>query len=376
MFHLKDYLKLPNGVSDVYLALTLYGVGMSLIGIFVPIYLIETGYSISMALFYILISKLVFVLLTKTVVRLDNLFGLQGTSLIRLPFFIASFVGLIFIESASWIFYFSAITAGVSLAFFWIPIQTFFLHNSHLKSEGKEVGKMLSIPTFFKILSPAVGGYISAIFGFNTLFVIGLLIVSLSTAPLFLTKTQKTKYVNVTFKDIKKVLGFKMFFMTLADGFVYVSAGILFPLFIYLNLVSVESVGLIMSLGSVFFAVASFVIGSKLKDSNISRFYFFGAIVFALTLFVRPFLSSFIEFAIIIVFGALTAALYESSYITSFYSSAKKNLDPDAFFIAREYMLNLSRSLLLILLLFVPFEWGFFIAAIFLVLAAFLIKKT
>ena len=375
MFHPKEFLKLPSGVSDLYLALTLYGVGMSLIGIFVPIYLIEMGYSISMALFYVLITKLVFVFLTKLVFKLDSMFGLQGTSLIRLPFFIVSFVGLIFVESASWVFYFSAITGGVALAFFWIPVQTFFLHKSHLKTEGKEVGRMLSIPTFFRILSPAIGGYISAIYGFNVLFVIGLLIVSLSTAPLFLTKTQKTRYSEVTFKDIKKVLGLKMFFMTLADGFVFVSAGILFPLLIYFSLNSLESVGLIISLGSIFFAIASFIIGSKIKDSNISNYYFLGAFVFALTLIARPFLSSFLEFAIIIIFGALTAALYESSYVTSFYSSAKKNIDPDAFFMAREYVLNLSRALLLLILMFIPFKWGFFIAAITLIVAALMIKK-
>ena len=117
-----------------------------------------------------------------------------------------------------------------------------------------------------------------------------------------------------------------------------------------------------------------FFIGSKLKDSNLKNVYFFGAFIFALTLIVRPFLSSALEFYIIIIFGALTAALYESSYLTNFYSSAKNSVDPNAFLVAREWVLNGSRSLLLLLLLFIPWKIGFFIAAATLFLASFLIK--
>ncbi len=373
--HLREYLRLPSGVSEVYVALSLYGVGMSLIGIFIPIYLLTIGFSIKWALFYVLITKLIFSMLVPLVYKLDAKYGLQGTSLIRLPFFIISFVSLIFIPQAEWLFFVAAISGGFALAFFWVPIHSFFTRNSDLKKEGSEVGKMLSIPTFFKILSPAVGGYISAIYGFNILFVIGLLLVCLSTAPLFLTPTQKTRHKKIDYKKLSNVLGSKFFFMTIADGFIYVAAAILFPLLIYVTLTSVETVGFIASLGGIFFAATSFVVGRKLDRSDLKKFYFVGAIIFSLTLAVRPFLTTVIGFSIVIIFGALSAAIYESAYVTRFYSSAKKSMDPDMFVVAREIVLNISRAILLAILLILPWKGGFFIAAITLFIAALLLKK-
>lgn len=372
--HVREYLKLPTGVADIYLALSLYGVGMSLIGIFIPIYLITIGYSINWALFYVLITKIIFTISIPLVYNLDSKYGLQGTSLIRLPFFIISFVSLIFISSYPSLFFLAAITGGLGLSFFWLPIHTFFTKHSHLKKQGSEVGKMLSIPTFFKILSPALGGYISALYGFNVLFTIGLLIVSISTAPLFLTKKQKSHKSKIKYKELTKMLGPKFLLMTIADGFIYVVAAILFPLLVYVTLFSLETVGVISSIGAIFFALTSFFIGKKLIKSNLMKVYSLGAIAFALTLIPRPFISTTLGFSIIIILGGLAAAFYESAYVTNFYSNAKKSKDPDMFVVAREIILNISRSLVLILVILIPWKMGFFLAAIMLLTAALFTK--
>lgn len=366
--HIKELLKIPSSLNSAYIALTLYGIGMSLVGIFIPIYLMEQGFTLNQALIHILITKIITLLLSPIVYKTDQKIGLQGTSLIRIPFFLTSFITLININPIN--YYVSAITAGFALAFFWIPIQTFFLHQTHKKKEGSEVGKFLSIPTFFKILSPAIGGIIIATIGFNSLFFIGLIIITLSTLPLFLTNIDKPKLSKLNLKNPKKTLGKQFFELSIADGFVYVAAIVLFPILLYEILQSFESIGYISSLGSFFFAISSLIIGKALDNKTKNHYYKTGAIIFSITLMLRPLITTELGFFLIIMIGAISASLYETSYITQFFKNAKQSNNPENYIILREMIANATRATVLFVLLFIPYKIGFLLAGLMLIIIA------
>ncbi len=370
-----QWLSRQNSIVEVYIALTLYGIGLSLVGIFIPIYLISLGFSLQEALLYILINKVVLLFAIPFTSWLQGNIGLQATTLIRIPFFLTSFIGLLLLPSHPWLFWVSAVAGGLALILFWLPIQLFFFHSTEHAKRGSQVGLYFSIPALFKASAPAIGGFIAVSFGFDVLLLIGLFIVVLSTVPLFLSSTKKIAS-SFRLQDLFRERDHSFVAMTVSDGFEYVASAILFPLLIFFVLESVDSVGLIKSLGMVVFGVASFFVGKQLDGTSRKRTYAISAFLFACSLFLRPFLSTPLEFSLVIILGGLAFACYKPSYETIILSKAHHRDDSDTFLVAREVLLNFSRSVLLAIVIIVPFVWGFFLAGIALLISSFVVYRT
>ncbi|MFT4311478.1 MAG: MFS transporter [Candidatus Woesearchaeota archaeon] len=372
--HLLQWLFKHKKLSEVYIALTLYSIGISLTGIFIPIYLIELGFSLKQALLYVFISNLALFVSIPFVSYLTSRIGLQNTTLIRIPFFILSYLGLVLIPTMPVFYWISSVSSGIALVLFSLPVQMFFLHSSSLKEQGSEVGLFFSVPTLFRVATPAIGGLIAVSLGFNVLILIGMAIIVLSTAPLFFSSRERISY-SFNFRDVFSRKDSSFVAMTVSNGFEYVTTVILFPLLIFLTLNSTESVGFIKSLGKLVFATGAFFVGRYLDRGNIKLIYVISASVFAISLFVRPFLSTALEFSLVMMLGSAASAWYNTTYETVAFSSAHKHKKSDSFLIFKEMLLYFSATVLLGIVLIVPYTYGFFITSIALVISAFIVYK-
>ena len=375
------YSWLPrHHITEVYITQVLYGIAVGLIAVFVPIYLLDLGYALPQALMFIIISKVFAVITSPVAAWLTYRIGFKHTILIRIPFFLASYLTLYALSYSSLHYFVPAAITGVSVTLYWIPVHMIFKHYSHAESRGKEVSKFESFPQMFRIAAPALGGIIAASLGFPVLILIALGLVCISTVPLFVSEDIKSTR-EFKWMDLFDLGAHRFIFATMADGFANMAALVLFPILIYTTLESTETLGYITSLGSIIYALSTLNIGRIIDKGERREWLRLGAILFGMTIIIRPFFSTAAGFAGVIILGALANSIYRTCLNTTMYEAANRLGDKgDEFIVVREIFLNLGRmSALFIAIIFTawsPDGWkiGFFFGALALALMAGLLK--
>lgn len=290
-FHVMDYLK--NERFELFVAHLLNGLGASLVSIFIPIYLLVLGFSVSDVCVFYGIRFLTLGLFFLVVIQLGKWIGLKHVMLVRVPLAMLYFY-LLSSFDGSYYYGLIALIGGIEGACYWLPIHGLFARYSG-KEVGKSSGILIAIPKIASIIAPLVGGFVAAFLGFNLLFYVAMFIIALSVVPLFLTAE-----VKLTPKlSIKKAFHFYKTHRRISMGnFVHygglVIETIIWPIFVYMavqNTVSIGLIGVVSAIANVFLM---FSVGKR-SDRDHSWFL---AKVGALGFFVVWILRSFIGFGI------------------------------------------------------------------------------
>src|SRR3989344_5751520 len=91
--------------NQFYLAIFIMSFGESLINIFVPIFLFNSGFPIYQILFFYLLEAFYFLIFSYPAAKLVSKIGVKHSILLSTPFFVAFVLGLLFINFHPVIFF-------------------------------------------------------------------------------------------------------------------------------------------------------------------------------------------------------------------------------------------------------------------------------
>lgn len=175
----------------------------------------------------------------------------------------------------------AAIFEALQSNFFWNSFFTMLTDTITSRKAGSEIGTLYFMMQLMAILSPAISGYIAYQYGFEVLFLIGLL---LTVFSLIVIVNMDEIFINdaVSWKEFKKWLSEKTF-IRLTGSFVgrYINDMVLFlwPLYIFLVLGSVDRVGFLYSFSLFLALILTFFIDNYLDKhkKNKKPFFFSGS---------------------------------------------------------------------------------------------------
>lgn len=372
----------------IYLMHSLQGFAFSLIGIFIPIYLLTLDYQVSQVLIFYIYHYLFLAIFAFLAAYIASRIGLQRTIIIRFPFTFI-YLGLLFslkdfVTPLPLIAFFS----GLESALYWIPLHILFTKNSNKEEMGDSTGKLFALPQIMGLLAPLIGGLLATIFGFKFLIGAVIILLLLSVLPLFnlssseaftfsgkmLALPQLATIANSIYHRITDALPIKSqfnfqpargkelyqkhkkyFWAEIFDNIGEETEAIIWPIFIYLNLLSVASVGLVgtlLSLGSI---LVTLIIGKASDKINKMKLIKAGAFLLALTWLARYFFASQPLYFVMTIVSGFFTALFLVAYSSKLYSLAKEDESlTDEFFVFREIPVALGRiSVLVIALIFI-----------------------
>lgn len=275
----KGIMDFGREINQLYLHQTLKNFAISIIGVFIPVYIVSEGFSIYHAAYFILLSGLIgFVFsfpLAKVVSRLgfkksisiSFLFTLPGLALIR-----AFDLSLVLITV-------SGVLYNLGRSLHSISLSSGFALLSEDKSRDKDSGKMLSLPSISRVVAPFLGGTIFALFGFQQLLLVSIAVLLLSILPLLLTGDH---HDNVSFKGLSHVLenyGEEVKFFSIR-GIQSVAGVSITALFVYTLIGGSVDVGTARALDSLGFTVTGLLAGylaDKYGRNNILKIGTVGA---------------------------------------------------------------------------------------------------
>lgn len=344
-----------KGLKAIYAMHSIQGFAFSLIGIFIPIYLLTLGYTVSQVLVFFIIYYGSVAIFSFLAIYLANVFNLQKTIIIGLLFLFVYFILLFLLKSISIPLIIIALLGGLKTALYWIPLHILFARNAREESIGSSTGKLFALPQIASMAGPLLGGLIAVAFGFKVLFGIIFLILLISSIPLFSLDSLKTSFAFKMPQGLKLFKKYpKYFFAEIFDNMGEETEAIIWPIFIYLNLVNIASVGVVGSLASFGSILFTFFIGKTSDKYNKKLIIKIGSFLLLIAWILKYFANNEILFYLITIFSGFSIVMLLVPYTSLIYGIAKKDEDTtDEFFVFREIPVAIGRIAILSIALLV-----------------------
>jgi MFS family permease len=350
--HIQRIFKIKSEIQEVYWNLVIQTFAKSLVGIFIPIYLLKVGFSLHNVLLFALLYFGTLGSFSPFSGGMTARVGFKHQILYRIPVFVFFYSLLIlmqFVQFSLLSLLLTAVLGGISSSLYWIPLNSEFVRNTKKIHEGEEIAAAIALPRLFSIAAPTIAAIILTLMGFSVLFAILILLVLISVIPLFATGDYTSSF---SFSKERKLMlrSRKILVHQIVRGTMFFMEAFVWPVFIFLTLHSLLDVGIAVSISAVGIAFFTFLVG-KLSDrvdkKNLTRI---GGFAYALVWFSRSFSSTPLEIFLLSLLGGMFASLLEIAVFSSFCDMARGRRVLD-WVVSREIWLGIGRSLAAFILL-------------------------
>lgn len=345
------HFTLKRNLSEVYFTIFLKTFAMSLIGLFIPIYLLkEIGISFPDLLIFLIFAN-VFVLIGYFFgTFIGSHIGIRRLISLSVPFFILHYILLYLLPTMNIPLNLIAIVLGLGRGIFWFAYNIDFAKFSDKKHRGEEVKVWFVLASLLGTIGPFIGGLLLTYFNFYVLFSLVIFIYILSALPLLKSKDVFVRY-TLHFRDIFRKENYENAPRYTVQAVRQVVSGIFWPIFVFLLLTEYFSTGIVFAAAAAVSSFAVWFIGNQVDRINRKIFADFTSMIDGIVSFTKIFVSSFPQILSVAVLGGVTHSSSEIAHNALAFDQANKS-KIIGFFLFREIILSISRlSFLAIILL-------------------------
>jgi len=371
--NLHRLLKTKKELEEIYINQIIRFFAFGMVGIFIPIYLINIGFSTGVSLLFMAVYFLFLGLISPVLSVIASKMGLKHIILYRTPGIILYLLMLIIIDPHIGIFSISmsaalllpvAALGGFSSGLYWVSLNAEFVKNSDKIHRGEEVSHLIAFPKIAAIFAPFIGGVILNSMGFDFLFVLVIVLIAVSVLPLFITKDYRG-YFGFRLSAFRLFLSRHLTARFFSEGFMSVAEIVLWPLYVFLITNDFITTGIAASISGLGIATFTLIVGKISNRVDRVKIIRFGGITYCIINLFRFFSSDATDIFLLSFLGGIFYTLVRVNLYTNFCDYAKKrNILGTVSF--REFWISSGRILtLLIAIILLP---G--IEAIFIIVAA------
>ncbi|MBU4421848.1 MFS transporter [Candidatus Parcubacteria bacterium] len=311
-FHYLNH-HLSRQLNELYVSTVIFAFGQSMILLFIPIYLFQLGYSVQKILLFFTVHYFAYALILPFFGKIISRLGYEASIGWSMPLYAIFLLSLFGISQYPALFYISAIAWATYKSLYWPAFHADFTNNSDSNAMGEEISSLKVIAGVVSILGPTIGGFILMKAGFNTMFIIVVVLSFVSLIPLL---KSKEKYEQEPY-SIKRVLR-KFIMPTYRKDLIAnigtgedVIAQSVWPIFLLTVLSNYEDVGILTTV-TLFIAFIMILVMGKLAN--------------------KPARTRLIKTTTIILSLAWFARIFSFNWLSIFasdslYKSSKRTLD-------------------------------------------------
>lgn len=280
----------------------------SMIAIFIPIILLQLGYSIGEVMIYYLVYNIFDVPLNFFAGWLTRKIGARLVIILGSLASIAFFVGLYYLTAGNWPLLIAiALFAALYDVLYWVAHIYFFMKCTKQDTNlGKDTSSLRIVKKIAGILAPAIGAIILIFFNQKILIIVSVIVLALSIWPLLKIKgvkdkpEGKAKSAREFFDSWDKLKDYIFQSLSSLHGS---AEGDMWPIFIFLLFESIESVAIIPIIVSITAIVFTYFTG-KVKRASRNKMIMIGSLLIALTWIIRlSFTNAIILYASVFLIG-------------------------------------------------------------------------
>ncbi|MBN1923649.1 MAG: MFS transporter [Nanoarchaeota archaeon] len=338
---------LRKNLSELHIHLTIENIALSLISVFIPIFMLTIGFSLNDIYFYYLVYSFS-TLLSSLFSFVFSRIGFKKIIMLRPVSVITFLLWLYSLEFFPSSYFFLAVYNGFFSGIYWVIFHFFFAKKADGDDVEGQVGLLFAMPKLFTMISPMIGALIISFFSFNVLFLLVAFLLLVSILPLIHLKEQRFSFKF----EVSNLLDWS--FVKYALGFInesihYYAVVFLLPLYIYFTLSSTLEIGFFSTVVGVSGFLTPLIISSLCRGRT-NLFIKLGAMLNAVFFFFVFFLKTPLEFFLFgFIIGTFTS-FWEIPFYSRMYKHAR-NSNTLEFFIFRKVIHGITESAIFVLLL-------------------------
>ncbi|MBT4174579.1 MFS transporter [archaeon] len=358
-YHLRSLFS--RELFEIYFLLAMRSLSLSLIGIFLPLYLfVELAYSFNQVIYFYIAFVLLFGIGQFIATKVVSRFGTKHSMVASIPLLIIALIFTMYLGDFPSLFYLAALFHGMHAAFFWVGFHIDAVLQGKKRDFGKESAIISAVAMLPSVVGPIVGGLVLLFFSFKVLFVMSLFAISISFIPLLFSKEVYAKHdLDISsFFDRKHL---KYFFGYFAQGVGYTAGSVFWPLFIFTILGEYISLGIYGTVVTLFMVFVTLVLGKFSDEGKKGIILRISAIFNSVFWIMKVFVSTFSQ---VFVIGSLRSVVFhgiEVPFLAKTYTKAKKK--HIGLLLFRETVIRLGQLACLLLVLLVGKSEAAFVAA-------------
>lgn len=343
---------------------------MGLVGIFIPIYLLELGNSVSIVIAWLLTHHLSLLAGVFLVIYVSNIIGLVRCWWIRIALVAILFIGLFLLPNYPSLLFILAFISGVEAAFFWIPYNILTVRKTEDATMGSSLAFISNVGSAVGIVVPGIAALLIISYGYNILFLVALIFILISVVPVLPLRHEKT---NFSFKlsEISLIVQKnKRFILPEILDNLGQDAQVIWMLFLFITAFTVLDIGALGVLAGLVGMIVTHINGSLIDKWNKKAIVRFGAItttiMWVLSYIVAIYSPTPVLLYTVTVFRGFALGIFASAYGVIMFNRARSA--GAQFLVLREIPTVLGRVMIfaitLLLLSINQFELSFLVVAL------------
>ena len=314
-----------NELAELYASEFLRTLAMSVIGIFVPIYLYKLGYGLSSIFAMQVVWAASRPLLSLPAIKCISLLGPKHSMALGTAVQMVYLAVLVTIDTVHWPLALLGLLGSLSYSLFGVALQVDFSKVKHTEHGGKELGFFTICGKVGAAVGPLVGGLVASFINPKATIVVAIAILAVSLVPLFRTAEPIRTKQPVTIKGFP----FRRHTRDIISIFFYgvenVIGVVIWPLFIALTIFqknTYAAIGSIVAMSTLISLIAIYAIGKTIDDKRGGMLFKGGVVIntfihIARVFVVTPLQALFITFA-----NDPISASYQMPYTKGLYDAA------------------------------------------------------
>lgn len=312
-----------QGLRSLFSSMFLYGLGVSILQVFVPIYFFDSGIPIHWILAFYAFVNVARLAVVPGMGFLACTWGAKKTLTLALFIQALAYLTVPLVQGVDGYFFLASALQGAGYGA-WVSYHIHFSKVTQQLRRGKELSLMNILTTLASVLGPAIGGYFISQSGFlGTAIWVGTLILVAAMVLLKAPELSEVRPYNLRPRLLKKVwpdLVGNGFF-----NFQFLVAGAAWPLYIFLIVPSYFSLGLIQAASSLASMLSFRASGQMVDNMPPKSLLFWSSIVNTLVSGGRIFAFDIPSVGLANVASAVSNAFHSLSWMVLFF----KHLDEE-----------------------------------------------
>lgn len=356
--------------TRMYWTMSLKTFAVSLVGVFVPAYLYQLGFSVQEIILYFLVRELIELVMVYPTSLSMMKFGVKSTFAAGCVLSLVNLILLYFLPGSPELYLAAAAIEGLAISMFFLPYHYMFSAAVTRRGGGSQVGFMDILLNIVMALGPLIGGLIASATNLQVVLLMAAAFVGMALGPLI--KGRHNEYlIRFSYAQPLRMLITRDSASNMGFGVTEMAATILWPLFIFLLVQSYATLGIVIS-GSLLLIILLDSYVGRLTDKGLHSWLMNLGAVSSAILHIGRFAASSTGLVVLVnVLSDVTHTLFRIPWTKEFYQHAGRQ-DRATYIAAMELAVCIGRavfwSVLLLGSLLISLEgtliFGFILGAI------------
>jgi len=348
-------------LREMYIAMSMKRLALSMIGIFIPLFLIkELSMTLYQVIIFYAIHTMAYMIFCPFAGKIASKFGLKKAAIASIPLYI--FVYLCLHNIHAWSVNINQLAAlfGITECLFFIPFTVHFVKSSDKKHRSEEVGFLFSSSILASVLGPLIGGLLLTFYSFDILFMIVVIFLFLSIFPMIFTKEyhviSKFRFRNIF--EVSKEASYKW----IAYGSHVISEWVFWPIFLFSVLGVYAKMGFVFTLAALASAISAFYFGIKSRKKDYKKIIRPGGVLHSLSWVCRGLFNGSMILSFFTVLGAFANMMILVPFSAMQFDRVSRKKYLVEYFVYRSLMITIGKCIVLVIIaVFLNYKLSFLV---------------